>query len=92
MIKSIRHKALNNYWIFGNSKGLNTKWLPKLRIMLDALEAAHEPSDMNFPGAHFHILKGDLKGYYSVRLTGNYRIIFQFEDDGFTLIDIVDYH
>jgi len=60
--------------------------------MLDVLEAANQPADMNFPGAHFHTLKGDLQGYYSVRLTGNFRIIFQFEEDGFTLVDIVDYH
>lgn len=92
MIKSIRHKALRNYWYRGSTKGLNANWLSKLRIMLDVLEAAGHPDEMNFPGSHFHSLKGDLDGFYSVRLTGNYRIIFQFEDDGFTLIDIVDYH
>ena len=92
MIKSIRHKALRNYWTKGETKGLNANWLPKLRIVLDALEAAQEPEEMNFPGAHFHPLKGDLAGFYSVRLTGNYRVIFQSEEDGFTLVDIVDYH
>lgn len=47
---------------------------------------------MDFPGSHFHVLKGNLAGYYSVRLTGNFRVIFQSEEDGFTLVDIVDYH
>lgn len=92
MIKSIRHKALRNFWTKGQAKALKADWLPKLRIILAALDAADEPEDMNFPGSRFHALSGDLTGYYSVRLTGNYRVIFQSEEDGFTLIDIVDYH
>lgn len=92
MIESIKHKSLDNYWQNGKTKGLNASWLPKLRIMLDALEAAEEPNDMNFPSSNFHSSKGELKGYYSIKLTGNYRMIFKFEEDGFTLIDIVDYH
>ena len=92
VIKSIRHKALRNYWTKGQTKGLNAHWLPKLRFILDALNAAEAPEDMNFPGSYFHALKGNLTGFYAVRLTGNYRVIFQSEEDGFTLVDIVDYH
>jgi len=92
VIKSIRHKALRNYWLKGQTKGLNANWLPKLRIILAALEAADEPEEMNFPGSRFHSLKGEMSGFYSVRVTGNYRVIFQSEEDGFTLIDIMDYH
>ncbi len=92
MIKSIKHKALRNYWIKGQTKGLNANWLPKLRITIAALDAADKPEEMNFPGSYFHALKGDLAGFYSVRLTGNYRVIFQSEEDGFTLVDIMDYH
>ncbi len=57
-----------------------------------ALDAAERPEDMNVPGARYHALTGDLKGFYSVRLTGNYRVIFQHTEDGFELVDIVDYH
>ena len=92
MIKSIRHKGLRNYWTMGRKKGLNAAWLPRLRLILAALDAAEEPEDMNFPGSYFHMLRGDLAGFYSVRLTGNQRVIFAFEDDGFVNIDIVDYH
>lgn len=92
MIKSIRHKALRAYWTGGKTKGLNADWLPRLRIILNALEAAHTPTDMDLPGLHLHALHGDLAGYFSVRLTGNYRVIFMAEDDGFTLVDILDYH
>jgi len=47
---------------------------------------------MNFPGSRFHALKGDLAGFYSVRVFGNYRVVFQSEEEGFTLVDITDYH
>ncbi|MEE9376229.1 MAG: hypothetical protein V3V04_07815 [Rhizobiaceae bacterium] len=44
MIKSIKHKALRNYWAKGLTKGLNTNWLPKIRIILSALDAANRPA------------------------------------------------
>lgn len=92
MIKSIRHKGLKAYWTKGQTKGLNAGWLPKVRIIMSALDAADEPEQMNFPGSRFHSPKGDMGDYYSVRLTGNYRVIFQFDGEGFILIDITDYH
>lgn len=92
MIKNIRHKGLRNYWTKGRTGGLNINWLPKLRIILAALETAEDPKDMNVPGLYFHALKGDLAGFYSVRLTGNYRVIFRSEEDGFASVDIMDYH
>lgn len=92
MIKSIRHKALRSYWTNGGTKVLDSRWLPKLRIILAALDTAETAEEVDFPGSHFHVLKGNLAGYYSVRLTGNFRVIFQSEEDGFTLVDIVDYH
>ncbi len=92
MIKSIKHKSLKNYWLTGSLKGLNAEWIPRLKRMIAALEAASKPDDLALPSYNFHELKGDMKGYYSIKLTGNYRVIFKFEEDSFTLVDIVDYH
>lgn len=92
MIKSIRHKALRNYWIKGQTKGLDAAWLGKLRFILSALDAACLPDEMNLPGFHFHALVGNQSGRYSVRLTGNYRVTFGWEKDAATNIDIEDYH
>lgn len=90
MIKSIRHKGLRNYWTKGQSKGLNTEWLNKLRRILDALEAAEAPEEMNLPGSYFHPLQGVDR--YSVRLTANYRVTFGWSKDGAVNVDIEDYH
>jgi proteic killer suppression protein len=38
------------------------------------------------------LLKGDLKGHWSVTISGNWRIIFRFEDDEALDVDLVDYH
>jgi proteic killer suppression protein len=51
-----------------------------------------EAKDMNFPGSNFHSLKGNLKGFYSVHVNGNWTIIFKFESNEATSIDLIDYH
>ena len=92
MIGSIRHKALRRYWTTGQTKGLNTKWVGKLRRILSALDAADRPEEMNYPGSHYHSLIGDRAGRYSVRLTANVRVTFGWDDDGASDVDIEDYH
>ena len=92
MIGSIRHKALRNYWTRGQTKGLNAEWIQKLRRILAALDAAERPEQMNYPGSYFHPLKGEQAGRFSVRLTGNYRVTFGWDDDGAAHLDIEDYH
>ena len=45
-----------------------------------------------FPGWRLHPLAGDLKGYWSVSITGNWRLIFRFKDGDAHDLDLVDYH
>lgn len=92
VIGSIRHKGLRDYWTRGRAKGLNATWIRKLRRILSALEAAERPEHMNYPGSHFHPLRGGKEGRYSVRLTANYRVTFGWDEDGAADVDIEDYH
>ncbi len=92
MIKSIKHRALRNYWARGQAKGLNAEWIRKLRRILAALGAAERPEQMNYPGSYFHPLKGDRSGRYAVRLTANVRVTFGWDCDGAVDVDIEDYH
>lgn len=92
VIGSIRHKGLRNYWARGQTKGLNAEWRSKVRRILSALEAADRPGQMNYPGSYFHRLKGEWAGRYAVRLTGNFRVTFGWNDDGAADVDIEDYH
>ena len=92
MIKHIRHKALRNYWIRGQTKGLNANWIARISRMLRALDVATEPQDMNLPGYYFHTLSGKHSDRYSVRVTGNYRITFGWQNQDAIEIDLEDYH
>jgi proteic killer suppression protein len=46
----------------------------------------------HLPGYRLHPLVGDLKGYWSVTVSGNWRLIFRFEGENATDVDLIDYH
>jgi toxin HigB-1 len=50
------------------------------------------PQDMDFPGLRLHPLTGDLKGFWSVTVSANWRIIFRFDDADVVDVDLIDYH
>ena len=61
-------------------------------MVLTLLNAANEVRDLNFPGSGLHELKGDLKGFWSIKVSGNWRIVFRFENGDAKNIDYIDYH
>ncbi len=56
------------------------------------LDDARKPSDLDLPGYRLHPLKGALKGFWSISVSGNRRIIFRFDDGDAYDVDLVDYH
>lgn len=92
MIKRFRHKGLERLFTTGNASGVAPQHARRIRLILAQLNVAHTPALMNGPGLNFHALKGDLKGLFAVSVTANYRIIFAFEGEDATEIDLVDYH
>ena len=62
VIKSFRHKGLRLLFQTGSARGIQASHAQKLCDILDLLNAAAEPNDMNFPGSFLHPLKGNLKG------------------------------
>jgi len=61
-------------------------------MILNALDAATKPFDMNIPGLKFHALGGDRKGEYSVWVNGNWRITFAWDEADAIGVDLEDYH
>ena len=92
MIVSIQHKGLRLLWIKNDASKLPPKQVPKIRNVLMLLNAAEKVEDMNFAGSGLHPLKSELKGFWSVTVTGNYRMIFKFENGEVHLVDYLDYH
>ncbi len=60
---------------------------------LDLLNAAQDLMDLRVPpGNRLEVLKGDLKGYHSIRINDQYRIIFKWALVNALDVQITDYH
>ncbi len=92
MIQSFRHKGLEHLYYKNMSKGLSADMVPKIMRILARLDVAVRPETMNLPGLNLHPLKGELKGFWSVWVTGNWRIVFRFDGGRVCDVDLVDYH
>ena len=64
----------------------------RLADVLGHLDTAIRPSDLDLPGYRFHALKGNLKGMWSVTVSGNWRVVFRFVDGDAFDVDLTDYH
>ena len=63
------------------------------RRKLDMLNAAYELNDLRIPPANrLEALKGTLKGFYSIRINDQFRIVFQWHEHNASSVQIVDYH
>ena len=92
MIKSFRHKGLEQFYNSGSLRGIQPEHSDKLERVLDALNAAQEPRDLEFPSFGLHKLKGQLSDHWSIRINGNWRVIFRFVGQDVELVDYKDYH
>lgn len=92
MIKSFQHKGLRLYYETGSTKGIQVKHAEKLRMQLVALDTAFEIDDLDIPGFKLHPLKGDRKGTWSISVSGNWRLTFEFVDGNAYLLNYEDYH
>lgn len=92
MIQSIRHKGLKRLYEDDDPRGVMAEHTQKLRDILARLDAAGAAADMNLPGFRLHPLKGELKGFWSVTVRANWRVIFRFAERHVHDVDYVDYH
>jgi proteic killer suppression protein len=90
-----RSKALRQLHEDGNAKAVAPAMADKLSKLLLALETAETLDQLGrFPGWKLHSLKGDLKGFWSLTVTGNWRLVFRYDEaaNAASDIDLVDYH
>ncbi len=90
-----RHKGLTQLHEGRRAKGLPSTMVDKLRKLLFALETAETLDQLRlFPGWKLHPLKGDLRGLWSLTVTGNWRLVFRYDQESNTAsdIDLIDYH
>ena len=92
MIVSFEHKGLERFYKTGSKSGIQPAHAQKLSLILSLLDIATSTEDMNVPGFGLHPLKGDLRGYFSVKVSGNWRLIFKPNGENMELLDYLDYH
>jgi len=88
MIIGFRHKGLEAFYRTGTTNGIQASHAAKLRRILGALEVAAGSEDLNFPAFRLH----PLKGFWSISVNGNWRVIFRFAGVDVELVDYLDYH
>jgi len=92
MIQRFRHKGLERLFTRGDASGVNPQLAAKLRRVLILLDRFRDPSALDTPGYRLHPLRGDPEGQWAATVSGNWRLIFEFENAHATDVDLVDHH
>ena len=92
MIKKFRHKGLRKLFESGVASGIQPQHATRLRQILALLETAESIEDMDLPGLNLHELRGQRKGIYSVKVSGNGRVTFKIIDGDILDVNYEDYH
>jgi toxin HigB-1 len=92
MIESFAHRGLKRLYERGDRSGIRPDMVAKVERILQRLDEITDPEQMVLPGYRLHPLSGDLRGFWSVTVNGNWRIIFRFEDGRPRKVDLIDYH
>lgn len=92
MIRQFRHSGLEKFFLKGTKSGIQAQHSNRIRLILGRLHASGKPQDMNLPGLGLHELRGNRKGTWSVKVSGNWRITFNFDGTDAVSINYEDYH
>ena len=92
MIVSIAHKGLRRLFLEGSKAGISPHHAERLLLILARLNTAASLEDVRFPGSGLHPLRGNLRGYWAVTVSGNWRVTFRFENGDVFDVDYLDYH
>ena len=92
MIRAFRHKGLQLFYERGTKSGIQPKHSNRLRMQLAALDTALTIEDMEIPGYRLHQLCGRAKNRWSIWVSGNWRLTFEFVDGDVQILDYEDYH
>jgi proteic killer suppression protein len=92
MIGSFKHRGLKRLYERDDRSGIRPDLLDTVERILTVLDSATTPQALDIPGYRLHSLKGDLKGFWSVTVRANWRIIFRFQGEDAFDVELIDYH
>jgi proteic killer suppression protein len=91
MIKSFKHKGLKNFFLYGDASGINPNHAKKLKTVLARINADDDIKDLEYPGYRLHSYKGKTD-FWSIDVSGNYRILFEFRNGDAYILDYIYPH
>ncbi len=92
MSLNISHKGLRRLYETASASGVRADQADRLRRVLAVLDRIKTPEEADLPGYRLHALKGQLRGSWSITVSGNWRVTFRMNDGQATDVDLVDYH
>ncbi|MYN65307.1 MAG: peptidase [Acidobacteria bacterium] len=92
MIRGFRHRGLKRLYERGDPSRVRADQADRIALALADLDDARKPSDLDLPGYRLHPLKGDRNGFWSISISGNWRVVFRFDDGDAHDVELVDYH
>ncbi len=92
MIQTFKHKGLKQLFEKGTSSGVNSQHVKRLKMILVLLETSETVEDMDLPGLNLHELKGNRKGTWALKISGNWRVTFRLEQGDALDVNYEDYH
>ena len=92
MIRTFRHRGLKRLYERDDPSRVGADLANRTALALADLDDASKLGDIDLPGYRLHPLKGDMKGLWSISISGNWRITFRFEGGDAYDVDLVDYH
>jgi proteic killer suppression protein len=92
MMRSFKHRGLKRLFERDDRSGLRPDLVDTVQEILTVLDDAATPRGLDLPGYRLHPLKGDWKGFWSVTVRANWRIIFRFEGTDAFDVELIDYH
>ena len=87
MIQRFKHKGLELFFRTGIKSGIQVKHAKRLKLILGRLNASTAPEDMDLPGLILHQLSGERADIWLVRVSGDWRVTFRFNDEHAEIVD-----
>lgn len=92
MISSFKHRGLKRLYLQGDVSGVRPDHVARIQSILGVIDKAGTLAEMDVATFRLHALSGDMKGYWSIVVRANWRIIFRFEDGRALELELIDYH
>ncbi len=92
MIISIKNKALKEYWERNKVGKLDGRHIRAIQVVLTALDSAINIQDLRLPGKRFHQLNGFDPDRWSLDVSANWRITFEWDGRDVRNVDLEDTH